>query len=44
VNGDEAAIICNECGFVIRTAPVEQGQAALEQMASDEIGGEQLRH
>jgi hypothetical protein len=35
--GEQADIMCNECGAVVRTVPAEKAVSALAEMASSEI-------
>jgi transcription initiation factor TFIIIB Brf1 subunit/transcription initiation factor TFIIB len=37
VRGDQADLVCNECGAVIRTVPASDAEQTLAQMASGEI-------
>jgi transcription initiation factor TFIIIB Brf1 subunit/transcription initiation factor TFIIB len=37
VSGDQANLVCNDCGAVIRTVPASEAEQTLAQMAASEI-------
>ena len=44
VRGNQADIICNECGAVVRAVPVESAAAAMVELASTEICSARCSH